>query len=199
MAVQRPVAGPDPQKYPYAGSAAGPPSRPRPRPRLRPWPRTPTWARLLGTLSGALLVVVVAGLVLWLPHRSGGDAKAAGSAVPVAWERPAVSAAGLAERSGVRITQVAMTGGGGLVDLRYQVVDPDKADAVHDQRTPPALVDEQSGLVVNGLLMDHSHHGPQKAGVKYYLVFNNPGNWVHRGSMVTVLLGDAEVQHVVVR
>jgi hypothetical protein len=47
--------------------------------------------------------------------------------------------------------------------------------------------------------MNHAHHGPYKAGVSYYLVFNNPGNLVRRGSMVTVLLGDAEVQHVVVR
>jgi hypothetical protein len=189
MAVQRPVAGPDPQQYPYAGPATGPPPR----------SRMPARARLLGFLSGALLVAVLTGLLLWLPHRSSGDAKAAGGAVPVAWERPAVSAAGLAERIGVKITQVALTGDGGLVDLRYQVLDPDKANAVHDRRTPPALVDEQSGLVVNRLLMDHSHHGLQKAGVKYYLVFNNPGNWVRRGSMVTVLLGDAEVQHVVVR
>jgi len=34
--------------------------------------------------------------------------------------------------------------------------------------------------------------------VSYYLVFENPRNWVHRGSRVTVLLGDAQVEHVVV-
>jgi hypothetical protein len=155
--------------------------------------------RIAGALTGVLVTVAVAGLVLWLPQRSDGGAKAAGSAVPVAWQRPAVGAAGLADRSGVRITQVAVTGGGGLIDLRYQVVDPDKANTLHDARTPPALVDERTGLVVNQLLMDHSHHGQYKVGIKYYLVFNNVGNWVHRGSMVTVLLGDAEVQHVAVR
>jgi hypothetical protein len=185
MAVRRSVAGPEPQQYPHSGPATGTALRSR--------------LPLLGFLSGALLVVVVAALVVWLPRSSGGDAKAARGAVPAAWERPAVSAAGLAERSGVKLSQVAVTGGGGLIDLRYQVVDPDKADALHDQRTPPALVDERTGLVVNQLFMDHSHHGVLKAGVTYYLVFDNPGNWVRRGSMVTVLLGDAEVQHVVVR
>jgi len=159
----------------------------------------PRRVRLLGALTGVVLAVVVAGAVLWLPHRSNGDAKAAGGAVPVAWERPVVGASGLAERSGVKITQVAVTGGGGLVDLRYQVFDPNKANALHDKRTPPALVEEQTGLVVNRTLMDHAHHGPYKVGVTYYLVFNNPGNLVRRGSMVTVLLGNAEVQHVVVR
>jgi hypothetical protein len=29
-------------------------------------------------------------------------------------------------------------------------------------------------------------------------VFNNPGNWIHRGSRVSVLLGNAQVEHVVV-
>jgi hypothetical protein len=188
MAARRSVAGPGPQHHPHPGSAAEPPSK------STRWPRPGR----NGFLAGVLLTIVVAALVLWLPHRSGGDAKA-GAAVPVAWERPAVGAAGLAERSGVKLTQVAVTGDGGLVDLRYQVVDPDKAAAVHDQRTPPALVDERTGLIVNQLFMGHSHQGAQQAGVKYYLVFNNPGNWLRRGSMVTVLLGDAEVQHVVVR
>jgi hypothetical protein len=109
-----------------------------------------------------------------------------------------VGADALGDRSGVRITRVAVSGDGGLVDLRFKVVDPDRADALHDQRTPPAVVDEQSGLVVHDLLMSHSHSGPFKAGVTYYLVFENPGNWVRRGSKVTVLLGNAQVEHVTV-
>jgi hypothetical protein len=174
----------------------GPPEAAPPAPRARH--RGYRRVRLAGALTGALVVVLVTGLVLWLAQRPDGGAKSA-AAVPAAWARPVVSPAGLAERSGVKLTQVAVTGDGGLVDLRYQVVDPDKADSLHDQRTPPALVDEQTGLVVNQLLMDHSHHGTYKTGVKYYLVFNNFGNWVHRGSRVTVLLGDAQVEHVVVR
>jgi len=154
--------------------------------------------RVAGLVTGALLAVA-AGLVLWSPLFSGGDRDAAENPVPVAWTRPAVSADDLAERSGVRITQVAVTGGGGLVDLRYQVVDPEKAAALHDATTPPAIVDEQSGLVVNDLLMGHSHSDPFKAGVTYYYVFNDPVNWVHRGSQVTVLLGNAQVEHVLVR
>lgn len=154
--------------------------------------------RVLGASTGALVVLVVAGLVLWLPNRSTGDTTAPGD--NIAWERPVAGAAGLAERSGVKLTQVAVTGAGGLIDVRYQVLDPDKANSLHGKQTPPALVDERSGLVVNELLMNHAvHKGPLKIGVTYYLVFNNPGNWVRRGGMVTVLLGNAQVQHVVVR
>jgi hypothetical protein len=107
-----------------------------------------------------------------------------------------VSPAGLLERSGVRVVRVAASGGGGLLDLRFQVVDPDRAAAVHDADTPPALVDERTGGVIAGLFMGHSHHGRPKAGVTYYLVFENPGNFVKRGDRVSVVLGPARLQHV---
>ncbi len=109
-----------------------------------------------------------------------------------------LSADGLVQRTGVTITQVAVTGAGGLLDLRFKVLDPDKAHAIHDPATPPAIVDERSGLILSRLFMGHSHSGPYHPAVTYYLVFENNGNWVHRGSKVTVLLGNAQVEHVVV-
>lgn len=153
--------------------------------------------RRLGLVCGVVTAAVVLALIQWLPGRSSHGADAA-SKIPVAWQRPVVSAAHLAERSGVKITQVSMTGSGGLVDLRFQVIDPEQAAALHEPATPPAVVDEKTGLVVHELLMSHSHSGAFKPGVTYYLIFNNPGNWVHRGSKVTVLLGNAQVEHVVV-
>jgi hypothetical protein len=103
------------------------------------------------------------------------------------------------DAAGVKITQVAVTGAGGLVDLRFEVVDPELAAAIHDASTPPAVVDERTGLVVHDLFMGHAHTGAFKAGVTYYFVFINGRNWIHRGSKVTVLLGNAAVEHVVVQ
>jgi hypothetical protein len=169
-----------------------------------PQPRAPRRSVvLLGLAAGVVLVLVVAATVSWIGRATGGSAGdgAASSVARVnpAWARPAVPADGLAERSGVRITRVAVSGEGGLVDLRFQVVNADLAGALHDPATPPAVVDEASGLVLKNLLMDHAHTRPFQPGVTYYLVFENPGNWVHSGSEVTVLLGDAQVEHVVVR
>jgi len=121
------------------------------------------------------------------------------AAVPAAWVRPAVSSAGLVDRSGVKLTQVAVTGAGGLIDLRYQVIDPNKAAGLHDPATPPAVVDEQTGVVAHDLLMGHSHTAPFVFGETYYLVFDNPGNLVQRGAYVTILLGGVQVEHVLVR
>jgi len=154
--------------------------------------------RLLGGVAGILVTVVVAVLILWVSHVLGGGTREIASNVPVSWRRPVVTADGLAQRSGVKITQVAVTGDGGLVDLRFRVIDPERASSVHDPATPPAVVDEESGLVVHELFMNHSHSGPYQAGVTYYLVFTNPGNWIHHGSRVSVMLGNAQVEHVLV-
>ena len=167
-------------------------SAPARRGRFRP----PGRVRIAGFLIGVLIAAGIGALALWLPHRSHSEASVS---PPPEWRRPAVSAPGLAERSGVRLVRVAVTAGGGLLDLRYQVVDPSKAVTVHEAQTPPAIIDERTGLVLNRLLMGHAHQGPLKPAVSYYLVFENTGNWVNHGSEVTVLLGDAEVEHVVVK
>ena len=158
--------------------------------------RLPGRVQIAGFLAGVLIAAGIGALALWLPQRSNGQTSAE---PPPQWQRPAVSASGLAERSGVRLIRVAVTAGGGLLDLRYQVIDPSKAAAVHEARTPPAIVDERTGLVLNRLLMGHAHQGQLKPAVSYYLIFENTGNWVRRGSEVTVLLGDARLEHVIVK
>lgn len=169
------------------------PASPSQRGRFRP----PGGVRIAGFLAGVLIAAGIAALALWLPQRASGGSGA--HPPPPHWQRTSVSASGLAERSGVRLVRVAVTGGGGLLDLRYQVVDPSKAVTVHESRTPPAIIDEGTGLVLSRLLMGHAHQGELKPAVGYYLIFENTGNWVHRGSEVTILLGDAQVEHVIVK
>jgi hypothetical protein len=154
-----------------------------------------TRVRVVGAVTGAALVVAgVGGYELANPS---GGAPDAGAARPVS--TPLLSKARFQVRSGVRIVRVAVSGAGGLVDLRYQVLDPDAAASVHDKTTPPDLVDERTGVVVNELLMCHSHKGRLKAAQTYYLIFTNPGNLVRRGTRVTVQLGAARLAHVPVQ
>src|SRR6185312_14278330 len=159
---------------------------------------TPRRARLVGLAAGVVLALAVLVVVQLVSDAGRTNASASGktsvASVPPQWQRPTVSAGELANRSGVRITQVALTGGGGLVDLRFQVVDADRAASLHEAAHPSALVDEATGAVVNQVLMDHAHKGAFATGVTYYLVFQNPGNWLRHGSKVTVLLGNAQVE-----
>ena len=161
----------------------------------RRWPGAPGWwVRPLGfavgvlVAGGAIGVALIGASILTRPL----------AATPASWTRPVVTNDGLVERVGVRIVQVAVTGGGGLLDLRVQVVDPDKASALHDPATPPAIVDGATNVVANQLLMGHAHGDAFKAGVTYYFVFENPGNLIQRGGRVSVLLGSAELDNVAV-
>jgi len=76
------------------------------------------WVRLGSVLAGVALAA--SGLWAWHAARSPAGP---GSAVPVpvGWARPAVAAGDLGQASGVTITRVAVTGGGGLVDLRCRI------------------------------------------------------------------------------
>jgi len=171
-------------------------------PQPDPDPAPPTAAprrRRRWVAAATALVLVAGGFGLWGPWRPSGAAGGGNGADSAAtWRRPVVAAEDLPQQSGVKIVRVAASGAGGLLDLRYQVVDPDLAAAIHDAKTPPAIVDERSGIVFSHLFMGHAHDGPVKAAVTYYLVFENSGSWVHPGDKVTVLLGNAQVEHVTV-
>jgi len=149
-------------------------------------------ARLVGAVAGAALALT--GIGAYALSRSSGAAGARPHS-----SAPLLSRAEFERRSGVRIVRVVVTGDGGLVDVRYQVVDPDAADGIHDLSTPPELVDERTGVVVRDLFMGHMHHGHLKAAQQYYLVFDNPGNLLRPGTRVTAQLGAARIAHVPVR
>jgi hypothetical protein len=148
--------------------------------------------RLLGALTGAALVlVVVAGLRLARHDEAAGARAGAAPAPP-----RTLSPAAFQQRTGVRLVRVAVSGGGGLVDVRYEVLDPTVAASIHDAGRPPELVDERTGVVVRDLFMGHSHGGAYKAAQTYFLLFDNPGTLVRRGTRVTVQLGAARLAHV---
>jgi hypothetical protein len=148
--------------------------------------------RWLGAASGAALAVAAVGVYALVSRSTGGVASAGAERRAVI--PPIVSQAGLEQAKGIRIVHVAVSGAGGLLDLRYQVVDADKAASVHSSL--PEMVDERSGAVVDQLLMGHQHKGVLHAGQTYYLIFENPGNLVQRGGRVTVALAGARVRHV---
>lgn len=103
------------------------------------------------------------------------------------------------ERFGVRITGLYLSAQGGLVDLRYRVVDVGKAKNFgHDTENSPLLIAEASGKVVDvTIMMKHSHR--IELGRIYYILFRNTGNAVEPGSTVTVQIGNLRLEHVVAR
>ena len=104
---------------------------------------------------------------------------------------------GLAAEYGIKINLLAVVAAGGLVELRYQVVDPDKADPLlHDDDLRPALVVEDTGATLVLTSSKHHHSTETDLGGTYFLLFANAHNAIHRGDRVTLVLGDVRLEHL---
>jgi hypothetical protein len=109
-----------------------------------------------------------------------------------------VTADGLAARYGIDIKMVGVTAAGGLLDFRYQVVDPDKANAViHDLDLYPVFIVEDTGETIAMRSLPHSHGTNLELGSSYYFLLPNANSAVHPGDPLTVVIGDARLEHVV--
>jgi hypothetical protein len=112
----------------------------------------------------------------------------------------AVDRDGMAASHGIDVTMVAVTAAGGLVDLRYQVVDVDKASAIlHDDSLSPILVEEDSGAT---LRMSHppGHHGAElRLGGSYFFLMANANTALRPGAKVTLVIGDSRLEHITVQ
>ncbi len=110
----------------------------------------------------------------------------------------AVSAEQFASRTGAKITLLGVTGGGGMVELRYQVTDPDKASLLlHQEDKRPVLVVEDTGATLAMLSRPHNHKAELNLGGTYFFLMANTRNAIHDGSRVTVIVGDVRLEHVV--
>ena len=137
----------------------------------------------------ALVVTVIAALVVAWWFRSPWAPGAGDGPTPA-------NQAAFEEQTGLRITRVAVTGRGGLIDLRYLVIDAQKAQVVHEYLY---LVDEDSGEVIDTLFMDHAHRGDPKAGYTYPVIFVNEQGRIAQGGTVSIVVSDSRLEHVAVQ
>lgn len=139
-------------------------------------------------------------------HRDG-DAPDASIAPSVDGAR-AASAVGfegaeaLRDRWGVEPTLLALSAAGSMIDLRYRVIDAEKARPLLDRSVKPVLIDEASGarLIVPeppkvGMLRSSS---PPREGLVHFVLFANPGKLLKAGASVTVEIGDFSAAHMVI-
>lgn len=107
--------------------------------------------------------------------------------------------AAIEDMYGIHITMLAVTAGGGVVDFRFQVTDPEKANFyMHgDFEDLPVLLVEDSGTLIKP--REHTHHVDYEFGRTYYTIYRNPGGVVKTGSSITVILGDLSLSNMIVR
>jgi hypothetical protein len=106
-------------------------------------------------------------------------------------EIQAERAAKIEDEWGIRIIHVALVAEGGLLDLRYQVTDPDKAYDLFDavETIPRVIAVDGTEMAMN----DDPHTHNLEFGYQYFFLLRNIGGAVEPGSYVTVAVGDVEL------
>jgi hypothetical protein len=162
-----------------------------------PQPSTPLVVPPRPRRRRLLLVVLVAALALGLTL---GVRAVVTRAHDVRSGTTAVSVQEFAAHTGVRITLLGVTAQGGMIEFRYQVVDPDKASLLlHDESMRPVLVAEDSGQTLAMVSRPHNHKADLKVGGSYFFLMANTRNAIRDGTPVTIVVDDVRLEHVVAR
>ncbi len=148
--------------------------------------KTPNRRRRWVLIVLAVLLVAGVGARTWWPSH----------AADIRDGTTAVDAQGMAAHYGVDVSLIGVTAAGGLIELRYQVVDPDKASPIiHDAALSPALVVEDSGATLRMASPPH-HHTDLRLGGTYFFLMANANNAIHSGDLVTLVIGDVRLEHI---
>ena len=141
-------------------------------------------------LAGFVVVSLLAAFVVW---QSQPDTNAAidGST--------AITADELESQYGVRLDVVGLIASGGLIELRFQVTDADKATALFGAvEDMPVLAVEGSTAVLTSA-KGMKHQLTLLDGASYFFLYTNVANAVHEGSTVAFVINGVRVPHLIVQ
>ncbi len=138
-------------------------------------------------------LVVLVGTVLfvrgWRPTSAHSKSGPAAVVMPTS---PQIEA-----KYGIRFTGVDVTASGGMIEIRYQVLDTDKTSAIHQADAAPFVVDGSGVKYADPGMVGHSHVGKDKTpGTSDYILLANAKGGVKPGATVTVKVGDLELHNV---
>jgi hypothetical protein len=146
--------------------------------------------RRLALLLLAILVLAAVAVQLWRSN----DASQSEMEVDGIPLNPAME-----ERFGVRITGLHVVARGGLIDLRYRVVDAGKAKIFgHYTETSPMIIAEESGLPVEVTIMGLHNHRVETGRI-YYILYRNTADALEPGALATIQIDDLTLEHVPVQ
>jgi len=113
-------------------------------------------------------------------------------------EITSISQSTFEEKSGLRVQLLAVTAAGGLVDLRLQIVDAEKAKIfLDDHANFPAL------RVRDNIVLQTSEEAVAAAqdiqienGKSIFIMFPNTGNILKSGDSVNIIFGDLQLEAI---
>ena len=106
------------------------------------------------------------------------------------------------KKFGIKIISLRPTAGGQMLDLRFQVVDPEKAKPVLDRNKKAYILDNKTGKtlpvpVTKAGSMRQTTRKPE-TGKIYFILFSNPNRMVQEGGSVSLLIDDFRKDGIVV-
>ena len=104
----------------------------------------------------------------------------------------------LEERFGLRITLIAVTAGGGIIDFRYKVLDKKKAGFLLGDGMP-TLIGEATGITVLPPAHVMKHNAQIENGANYFMFYPNTRNAVKPGDHVSVVIGSIRLDPIIVQ
>jgi hypothetical protein len=139
------------------------------------------------------IAIVVIGMILVAGAVLGFRAVSRSSGPEAAIGMP--SSERIEQKYGIRIERVSLIASGGIVELKYQILDSDAADALHDD-------DKQDfpHIVANRTVIEtptfHHHGGEVVAGRELSILYTNAKGAVRTGETVSIEIGDEQLSHV---
>lgn len=138
----------------------------------------------------ATIVIIVSGIIAYMFFGSGSEARQA--ARIAAEQERAVNA--IADEWGIRFVHVAVLADGGLIELRFQIVNPDRVALMfEDLELIPWIIDEDTGTEIKLNNLPHSHDIP--AGLNEFIIYRNIGGVILPGDLVTLVVGELRLEH----
>jgi hypothetical protein len=151
---------------------------------------TPRRANTRRVVAAILIIAVLfVGIAAW-QMRSGGNPAIAGST--------AITAEQLEEQYGVRIDVIGLLASGGLLEMRFQVTDADKATALFGEvEDMPVLAVEGTDKVLYSA-KGMKHQLVLLDGASYFFLYGNVGNVAQEGSKVSFVMNGVRIPHLTV-
>ncbi|WP_157979312.1 hypothetical protein [Rhodoferax ferrireducens] len=112
-------------------------------------------------------------------------------------------AASAEDKLGIQVTALRLSAGGFMLDLRYRILDPEKAALILDRRVVAYLLDSAGarlGVASSPKIgpLRSSKRGAIHLDRDYAMVFGNPGHYLQRGSQITLVIGKQKVENLII-
>lgn len=103
----------------------------------------------------------------------------------------------------MRLLRITVSAQGGMIDLRYEVLDAVKAQLNAGRMKEAYIFGESSGAIAHvasvAKLGELRQEGAQRPGQVNYILFANPGGAIKPGDAVVVVAGDMPIGRLVVQ